>query len=462
MGRARTVSTCRDCGQQLARWAGRCPGCGAWGTIEQRAADTARGASTSPVVVRTLEHERGDERRVSTGFPGVDRVLGGGLVPATVALLAGEPGIGKSTLLLQLVANLSAAGLPCLLASSEESRRQVAGRVHRLGIAGDAVAFVPGRELPSVLEAARSAEPFLLAVDSVQALRDPDAGQVPGGPSQVRACTDALVGLAKEAGVAVLLTGHVTKDGDLAGPRALEHAVDVVLTFEGDPRSGLRMLSGGKNRFGAEGEVAWFEMSTAGLREIDPGALLVSGDREPGAAVALPRAGRRALAVEVQALVAPTDGPARRQVTGLDQRRFHLVAAVLARVGIPLARTELFGASAGGVRVEDPACDLAIAAALASAATGVPAPAAAFVGEVSLTGLVRTVPGVDQRLAAAEAAGIRTVLAPSGTDERDGVRVIPVRHVRDALTWVAGPTKRSMAALTPGSTGGSSEAGNGL
>jgi len=361
-------------------------------------------------------------------------------VPATVALLAGEPGIGKSTLLLQLVANLSAAGLPCLLASGEESRRQVATRARRLGIAGEAVAFVPGRELPAVLEAARSAAPFLLAVDSVQALRDPGAGQVPGGPAQVRACTDALVGLAKEAGIVVLLTGHVTKDGDLAGPRALEHAVDVVLTFEGDPRSGLRMLSGGKNRFGAEGEMAWFEMSGEGLREIDPSALLVSGGHEPGAAVALPKAGRRSLAVEVQALVAPTDGPVRRQVTGLDQRRFHLVAAVLARMGLPLSRAELFGATAGGVRIDDPACDLAIAAALASAATGVPAPATAFVGEVSLTGLVRAAAGMDQRLAAAEAAGIRTVHAPAAAGSRAGVRVVPIRHVTDALTWAGART----------------------
>lgn len=464
MGRVRTVATCRDCGQQLARWAGRCPGCGAWGTIDERAGGSAggTGTGTGPVAVQTLEHERGDERRFSTGFPGVDRVLGGGLVPATVALLAGEPGIGKSTLLLQLVANLSAAGLPCLLASGEESRRQVAARARRLGIAGEAVAFVPGRELPSVLEAARSAAPSLLAVDSIQALRDPDAGQVPGGPAQVRACADALVGLAKDAGVAVLLTGHVTKDGDLAGPRALEHAVDVVLTFEGDPRSGLRMLSGGKNRFGAEGEVAWFEMSAEGLREIDPGALLVSGGREPGAAVALPKAGRRALAVEVQALVAPTDGPVRRQVTGLDQRRFHLVAAVLARAGVPFGRSELFGASAGGVRVDDPACDLAIAAALASAATGVPAPVAAFVGEVSLTGLVRAAPGMDQRLAAAEAAGIRTVLAPAGAGDRVGMQVVPVRHVRDALTWAAVRTQGGARTLRPRAPGGPEEAGNGL
>lgn len=434
MGKVRTLLACSECGQQLAQWAGRCPGCGAWGTIEERAGGTAPAA----VALQTLEHDGAVERRVSSGFPGIDRILGGGLVPASVALLAGEPGIGKSTLLLQLVANLSAAGLPCLLASGEESRTQVAARARRLGIAGDTVSFVPGRDLGGVVGAALSARPFLLAVDSIQALRDPEAGQVPGGTAQVRSCADALVGLAKAQGIAVLLTGHVTKDGDLAGPRALEHAVDVVLGFDGDPRSGLRMLTGGKNRFGAEGEVAWFEMTASGLAEIDPTALLVSGEGEPGAATALPQAGRRALAVEVQALVAPTDGPARRQVTGLDGRRFQLVAAVLDRAGVRLGRSDLFGASSGGVRVDDPACDLAVAAALASAATGVAPPAGtAFVGEVGLTGLVRPAPAMAQRLAAARAAGISTVFGPGEPGTREGVRVVPVRRVRDALTWAS-------------------------
>ena len=434
MGTTRTVLTCSSCGQQLAQWVGRCPGCGAWGTVEERSGSTASG----PIVLETLEHDGSVERRVPTGFPGVDRVLGGGLVPASVALLAGEPGIGKSTLLLQLVTNLSASGLPCLLASGEESRAQVAARARRLGVPGGAVSFVPGRELGTVMGAARSERPFLLAVDSIQTLRDPDAGQVPGGPSQVRSCTDALVGLAKAEGMAVLLAGHVTKDGDLAGPRTLEHVVDVILAFDGDPRSGLRMLTAGKNRFGSEGEVAWFEMTATGLIEIDPGDLLRSGDGQPGAAVALPKAGRRALAVEVQALVAPTEGPARRQVTGLDGRRFQLVAAVLDRAGISLGRADLYGASSGGVRVDDPACDLAVAAALASAASGsTPPTGSAFVGEVGLTGLVRAVPSMAQRLVAARAAGIRTVYAPGEGEAGDGCRVVSVRHLADALTWAS-------------------------
>jgi DNA repair protein RadA/Sms len=287
-----------------------------------------------------------------------------------------------------------------------------------------------------VLAAARERAPFLLAVDSIQAVRDPSGTQVPGGVAQVRSCTDALVGLAKEEGIAVLMTGHVTKDGDLAGPRALEHAVDVVLAFHGDAGSGLRVLSGGKNRFGAEGEAGWFEMGASGLREIDAAGFLLSGERIPGAAVALPLAGRRALAVEVQALVGSMEGPARRQTTGLDGRRFQLMAAVLAHAGFRTGRAELFGASSGGMRIDDPAIDLAVSAALASAISGVPAPeGAAFVGEVSLTGRVRPAPGMAQRFAAARAAGCRSVYAATGSGRHADPRLVPVRHVSEALSW---------------------------
>jgi DNA repair protein RadA/Sms len=449
MGKVRTVLSCRECGQQLAQWAGRCPGCGAWGTIEEGG---ARPVSTR-APLETLAHEDADERRVSTGLPGIDRVLGGGLVPSTVALLAGEPGIGKSTLLLQMTASLSAAGLPCLFASGEESRRQVSARAHRLGIDGSSLSFVSGRELPAVVEAARAIRPFLLAVDSIQALRDPAAGQVPGGPSQVRGCADALVGFAKAEGISILVTGHVTKDGDLAGPRALEHAVDVVLAFDGDPRSGLRMLSAGKNRFGAEGEVAWFEMTASGLREIDPGDLLLPGGGESGAATALPLAGRRGLAVEVQALVSRGEGTARRQASGLDLRRFQLVGAVLDSAGLGLGRADVFGAVAGGARLDDPACDLAVAAAVASAAAGVPAPSSSgFVGEIGLTGVVRPAPGMAARLSAARAAGLRTVFVPEGTEGVDGLRPVPVRHVMQALTWAVLRSGGRIDDRSPGST----------
>ena len=421
----------------MAQWVGRCPGCGAWGTIE--GAVGKRPGTVAPVL--TLGGSSGAEPRVPTGIPGLDRVLGGGLMPASVILLAGEPGIGKSTLLLHLLSRLSESGRSCLLVSGEESHGQVAARSRRLGISGDAVAFAPGRDLAAVLGTARSRAPLLLAVDSIQAVRDPSTAQMPGGVAQVRNCTDALVGMAKEEGIGVVMTGHVTKDGDVAGPRALEHAVDVVLLFEGDPRSGLRVLSGGKNRFGAEGETAWFEMGAEGLREIDPAGVLLSGHGGPGSAVALPLAGRRSLAVEVQALVGSVDGPARRQTTGLDARRFQLMAAVLARAGgYRLGRAELFGASSGGMRVDDPAADLAVAAALASAVSGIATPeGAAFVGEVSLTGLVRQASAMPQRLAAAEAAGCRAVFAAPGPDTRRHPALVPVRDVSEALSWTHVP-----------------------
>jgi DNA repair protein RadA/Sms len=353
-----------------------------------------------------------------------------------VVLLAGPPGIGKSTLVLQLLGALAGAAR-CLLASGEESRAQVARRVARLGIDPDNVAFVPGRELDTVLDAARSSRPAVLGVDSIQTVRDPSGNQLVGGVTQVLRCTDALVGLAKTEDVAIVMTGHVTKVGDLAGPRALEHAVDVVLTFEGDPRSGLRVLSGGKNRFGADGETAWFEMRPGGLAEIDPTELLVSGERLPGSAIAVVQAGRRANAVEVQALVGAGDGPGRRQATGIDARRFQLVAAVLDRVGgVSLGRAELFGASSGGLRIDDPAADLAVAAALASAATGVPPPeGSAFVGEIALTGSLRPAAGMHQRLAAARAAGCTTVYATGSDDAVKGVTIRRVRHVAEALGW---------------------------
>jgi DNA repair protein RadA/Sms len=440
VGKSKVTFVCRACRQQLGQWAGRCPSCGEWGSVDE----SVSGPSTRAAVVRTtdLGGPSSPDPRVRTGVEGVDRVLGGGVVPGSVILLAGEPGIGKSTLLLQLVGRLAEAGQPCLLVSGEESRDQVAGRARRIGVAGQAVSFASGRDLTEVIETARAAAPFLLAVDSIQTLRDAGGLQMPGGVSQVRLCTDALVGLAKSEGIAVLLTGHVTKDGDLAGPRALEHAVDVVLTFDGDARSGLRVLAGGKNRFGTEGEVAWFEMGAEGLMPIDPSDQLVPGDRVPGAAVALPRSGRRALAVEIQALVGGTEGPARRQATGLDARRFQLVAAVLERnLGLALGRAELFGATAGGLRIDDPACDLATAAAIASAATGALPPAgSAFVGEVALTGLVRIVPGMAQRLQAARTAGCEVVFVPEGhMGPAPGVRTVEVRHLREALTWALSP-----------------------
>lgn len=439
VGKVRQILSCSGCGQQVAQWVGRCPGCGEWGTIEE----VGTGPSRSSASVSLLEGADRDTR-LSTGSSGLDRVLGGGIVPGSVVLLAGEPGIGKSSLLLQVAAALSRDGRPCLVASGEESREQVAERASRLGLDPASLAFVPGRELHDVVEVARASAPPAVIVDSIQAIRDSELSSLPGGPAQVRACADALVGLAKSQGVAVILAGQVTKEGDLAGPRTLEHAVDAVCALDRDPSTGLRVLVGGKNRFGPEGEVAWFEMAPDGLREVEPGTV-IPAQGEVGAAVALVGAGRRALAVQVQALSTPTEGPARRHVAGLDPRRFGVVAAVVDRAArLGLGRAEVYGAVAGGIRVEEPAADLAVAAALASAARGVaPPPRSAFCGEVSLTGAVRTPPALGARLAAAAAAGIRTVFSPESSEAPKGVRIARVRRVEDALSWARQSSERA-------------------
>jgi DNA repair protein RadA/Sms len=450
MGRVKRLFVCSSCDRPAAQWSGRCAACGSWGTIGEHAvAGTYRSAGGVARPLKLTLASDGEDRRISTGFSGVDRVLGGGLVPGAAVLLAGAPGIGKSTLLLQLASRLTGAGYPCLLASGEEGRDQVASRAHRLGIDGKELGFIPGRELAGVVDSVLAERPSVVVVDSIHTIRDSSSDALPGGIGQVRACADALIALGKEQGVAVLLIGHVTKEGDLAGPKTLEHAVDTVLSFEGDHRSNLRILAGGKNRFGPEGEVAWFEMTPGGLVETDPTARLSHGEAEPGCATAVALAGRRAFALDVQALVVPTDGPSRRQVVGLDARRFHIVAAVADQaLRLKLNRAELFGASSGGLRLEDPGADLAVAAALASASTGRPPPAGAgFVGEISLTGSVRAVGGMDQRLSAAQACGLEILFAPAGGPGLDRIprslRVVPVAHVREALSFASGRTAGS-------------------
>jgi DNA repair protein RadA/Sms len=447
VGKLKRLFVCSDCGRPSAQWSGRCASCGEWGTVAEHPAGAARVGSRTPLgPSRGVEDlaPGSEERRLTTGIAGIDRVLGGGLVPGSVVLLAGAPGIGKSTLLLQLASLVAASGRPCLVASGEEARGQVALRARRLGLDGSSIAFVPGRDLEDVVAAAESTNPSVLIVDSLQTIRRSDVDTPPGGPGQARACVDALVGLAKQRRMAILLVGHVTKSGDLAGPRTIEHAVDVVLSFDGEPHTGLRVLTGGKNRFGPEGEVAWFHMGEDGLAEREGGPGLGDGSGEPGCATALALAGRRALAVEIQALVVGTDGPARRQVAGLDPRRFHIVAAVADQVaGLRLMRAELFGTSAGGLRVDDPGADLAMAVSLVSASVGVPPPpSTGFAGEVALTGAIRPAGGLALRISAAAAAGLGTLVCAEGEPAPPRgaapVRLVRVKHLRQAISWRAG------------------------
>ncbi|GAA4733715.1 DNA repair protein RadA [Phytohabitans rumicis] len=386
-----------------------------------------------------------------TGVTELDRVLGGGLVPGAVVLLAGEPGVGKSTLLLDVAQQWAAgAGSPSLVVSGEESVSQVRLRAERMGTLHERLYLAAESDLGAVLGHLDAVKPGLLVLDSVQTISTPGTEGVPGGVTQVRAVTAALVAVAKERGIATVLVGHVTKDGQVAGPRVLEHLVDVVLHFEGDKHSSLRLVRGVKNRFGTADEVGCFEMHEGGISSLpDPSGLFLTRYAEPvpGTCVTVAMEGRRALVTEVQALIgAAVPGSPRRTVSGLDSARLAMVLAVLQRrtEGLKLHDREVFAATVGGIRVVEPAADLAVALAVASGGLDLAiAPHLVAIGEVGLTGEVRRVGAVPRRLAEATRLGFRIALVPTGCGpEATGVkaksiRVVEVGNVRAALQWAA-------------------------
>jgi DNA repair protein RadA/Sms len=462
--RPTSTHRCRSCGAVVQRWVGRCPECAEWNTLEAwappRARDTGRtadvggawgpgspgpAAAAGPVPLASVDLDAC--RPHPTGLGEVDRVLGGGLLAGSVTLVFGEPGVGKSTLLLQVLASAAAGGRRVLLVSAEESATQVRSRAARLaGLPPDLYLWATA-DIEEVEDAAASLSPALVVVDSIQTVRDPEVAGTPGTLAQVRSCTDRLTCLAKERGIPVVMVGHVTKEGDLAGPRALEHLVDTVLSFEGDRHHSLRMLRAVKHRFGPTGEVGLFEMRDGGLCDVaDPGPLLL-GDRlaeVPGSAVTALLSGRRPLLVEIQAL-ACRGGPggARRTVQGVDQRRLAGVVAVLeCRAGIDLGGLELFVSAAGGIRAAEPAVDLPMVLAVASTVAGVALPEdLVSFGEVGLAGEIRQVTGVDRRLGEAARLGFTRALVPAATpDGPAGMSLVRVHTVRDAVA----------AALVPG------------
>jgi DNA repair protein RadA/Sms len=390
-------------------------------------------------------------RAVPTGVSELDRVLGGGLVPGAVVLLAGEPGVGKSTLLLDVAQHWAAgAGSPSLVVSGEESVSQVRLRAERLGTLHEQLYLAAESDLGAVMGHLDAVEPGLLVIDSVQTISTPGTEGVPGGVTQVRAVTAALVSLAKERGVATVLVGHVTKDGQVAGPRVLEHLVDVVLHFEGDKHSSLRLVRGVKNRYGAADEVGCFEMHEGGMTSLaDPSGLFLTRYAEPvpGTCVTVAMEGRRALVTEVQALIGATvAGSPRRTVSGLDSARLAMVLAVLQRrtEKLTLHDKEVFAATVGGIRVVEPAADLAMALAVASGGLNLAlAPHLVAIGEVGLTGEVRRVGAVGRRLAEAARLGFKVALVPQGTSSAESggtpanMRVVEVGDVRSALQWAA-------------------------
>lgn len=401
---------------------GFCPQCRTNGPLVE-SADRAHDLRAAPAPVITLDAVVAEPvQRRPVGIAEIDRVLGGGIVPGATMLLGGEPGVGKSTLLLQVAGRLASGGVRVLFASAEESPEQVGLRAQRLGIAGDNIVLVGDRDVDRVIAAAEQFGPDLVVVDSIQTVAAAEVGGAPGGVAQVREAAARLVHFAKERGVPVVLVGHVTKAGGVAGPKVLEHAVDVVLSLEGDPERGLRMLRCLKNRFGATHQTGLFEMGDAGLVEVaDPGGRLAArGHGAVAGSVVFPAVdGRRSLLVEVQALVAETATPqARRSVKGLEAARLHQVLAVLERhAGRSFVHRDVYVSVAGGLRVRDPGADLPVAIALVSSLSDVPlAPVAAW-GEVGLTGEVRSVVLGEQRAAEAKRLGIEVIIGPTGNGE---------------------------------------------
>jgi DNA repair protein RadA/Sms len=442
----RPAHRCSECGFTVPKWVGRCPECQAWGSVEEvGAARTGlRAVSAGPVTAPARpigEISMEAARARPTGVGELDRVLGGGLVPGAVLLLAGEPGVGKSTLLLE-VANRYAdgGGAPALVVTGEESAAQVRLRAERLGALNPALFLAAETDLSALLAHLDTVRPGLLIVDSVQTIASPAAEGATGGVTQVRAVAAALIAVAKERGIAVILVGHVTKDGAIAGPRVLEHLVDVVLHFEGERHSTLRLVRAVKNRYGPADEVGCFEMHDAGIRGLpDPSGLFLTHRAEPvpGTCVSVTVEGRRPLMTEVQALVAASAlATPRRAVSGLDSARVAMVLAVVERRGrVRLADRDVFAATVGGVRVTEPAADLAIALAVASASRDTPLPTDLIaVGEVGLSGDVRRVSAVGRRLAEAARLGYRRALVPPGCDAPPpGLRITEVGDLGAAL-----------------------------
>jgi DNA repair protein RadA/Sms len=435
--RTRTTHVCSRCGHEALAWSGRCAGCGEWNTLvetraapksPQRASPASRGgARARPVALREVEAP--SVARLRTGIGELDRVLGGGLVPGSLVLLGGSPGIGKSTLVAMALGNLAASGARTLYVSGEESAAQVRLRAERLGESALEVPVVAETAVETVAATLESEGPQVCVVDSIQTMRAGDGGGVPGSVGQVREATGALMEVAKRLGIAVVLVGHVTKEGSLAGPRALEHLVDCVLVFEGERERSYRTLRALKNRFGSTSEVALFEMRSGGLTEVaDPSARFVDeATAAPGSCLLCAMEGTRPLLVEVQALVAPTEiVPPRRIANGIDRNRLSMILAVLARhAGISLASADVFVNVAGGVRVDEPGADLAVAMALASAHRGEPlsrgkGPLACF-GEIGLTGELRFVAHPERRVAEALKFGAGPVVGPAASEAIEGL-----------------------------------------
>ena len=446
---ARAVFCCTECGYESPKWLGRCPECASWNSFVERARErngargngTTRISGVAPVEMAALPDE--DEPRTPLGIPEFDRVLGGGLVCGSLSLIGGDPGIGKSTLLLQAAGRLAEGGRSVLYVSGEESARQVKMRAARLGLPGERLFVLTETNLNAALAQVEALSPSLVVIDSIQTVYSESAEQAPGSIVQLRQCTMELMRWAKGTGVPVFLVGHVTKDGEIAGPRLLEHIVDVVLYLEGERFSSYRLLRGVKNRFGSIDEVGVFEMTEQGMRGVEnqSEAFISERARDGIGSVVIPTLeGSRPLLVEVQALTSPTVTPApRRTANGLDISRLLLVSAVLSRrLGESLAQQDVIASVVGGLRVAEPPADLAVALAIVSSQRDRPVPGdlVAF-GEIGLSGELRSVGQLERRLAEAERLGFGRCVLPEANLRRGkpktGLDLLPAATLREAV-----------------------------
>ena len=453
MANTRTQYRCSECRHVTAKWVGHCGECGTWGTVDEvavlsavagngRRSSLASGPAGASRAVPITSVDANRTRPCPTGVDELDRVLGGGVVPGSVTLLAGDPGVGKSTLLLKVAHRQAQSGRRVLYVSGEESAGQIRLRADRIGCVGDELYLAAESDLHTVLEHIATVRPALVIVDSVQTMSTTESDGVAGGVTQVRAVTAALTAVAKAHGVALILVGHVTKDGAIAGPRSLEHLVDVVLHFEGDRNSTLRMVRGIKNRFGASDEVGCFLLHDNGIEDVaDPSSLFLDQRPAPvaGTAITVALDGKRPLIGEIQALLAtPNGGSPRRAVSGIDHARAAMITAVLEKhARLTLAINDIYLSTVGGMRLTDPSSDLAVAIALASAFANLPLPTTAvMIGEVGLAGDLRRVNGMGLRLAEAARQGFNIALIPPGAATRSDV-VPPGMRALCAPTIVA-------------------------
>jgi DNA repair protein RadA/Sms len=448
MAKARTQFICSDCGGATAKWEGRCPHCGAWNTLQETRESPAAAAghryaplAASTPVRRLADIEAREQVRNPTGIEEFDRVLGGGLVAGAVVLIGGDPGIGKSTLLLQALASLSGRG-PVLYVTGEETAEQVALRAQRLGVSGDGVDLLAEIRLEQITQALVERQPGVAVIDSIQTLYSGELTAAPGSVSQVRECAAQLTRIAKQTGVTLILIGHVTKDGALAGPRVLEHIVDTVLYFEGDTHSSFRLVRAIKNRFGAVNELGVFAMSDRGLRGVsNPSALFLAGHSRDvaGSCVMATQEGSRPLLVEVQALVDTAHVPnPRRLSVGLESSRLAMLLAVLHRhAGVATYDQDVFVNAVGGVRIMEPAADLAVALAILSSMRDRPLPAGLLAfGEIGLAGEIRPAPRGQERLREAAKLGFVHAVVPRANLPRqpiEGLRIQAVDRIEDVL-----------------------------